>query len=395
MCVCASLPAVAGSSADGRRRRAPGCSLSSGGTANLPGSWQRGYALRTLISQLHDSPLLQPFIQSSATEHSRKEGPCSQKVRAEGPSLKSSAPHACMLLASTIALLGHSPSVPLFSHGEKGYPCIRTPAVIKTNASLLAFAGTRCGSGDGCHPHRVHQVDHMDTVMKRSTDGGHTWSNLQVVYSAACTDRDHGTPVYDETRNRVVLVFRGEDSLTWTMHSSDDGKTWSTPAQIPLGDYNQSRVSPGRGLQLRSTNPHAPNRLVFVAQFGTGKHTTGDVVYFSDDGGITWTLSPTIVTHGNEAQMVELLNGTLLMNARIEVPGEQQERLFASSDDGGATWRNFTMRDDLDGADQCMGSFLSVPGHGSHEQLLLYSHPAGATPPHLALIFYLCVAHGA
>merc|ERR1711871_551066 len=288
----------------------------------------------------------------------------------------------CFADAVAAAASGRA-GVPVFTHGEKGYPCIRIPSIIKTNASLLAFAGTRCGKGDGCFPHHSTTTDHMDLVMKRSTDNGATWSDMKVLYRDSCDERDHGTPVYDEVRGRVVLVTRGTGDRTFTLHSDDDGATWSTPVPVPLGRHNTSRPSPGRGLQLRTTNKHAPGRLLFVAQLGSGgKWARGNVVYFSDDGGESWDFSRTVVPNGQEAQIVELSNGTLLLNARRGLEsGHIYNRLFATSDDGGRTWTNGTIRNDLDAA-SCMGSFLS---HDSTEdptrrtdpqQLLLYSHPA-------------------
>ena len=75
----------------------------------------------------------------------------------------------CVAISAANKWLAHEPvGVTVFRNGEHGYPCIRTPAIIKTNSSLLAFAGTRCGSGDGCNPHDATTVDHMDTVMKLS-----------------------------------------------------------------------------------------------------------------------------------------------------------------------------------------------------------------------------------
>ena len=111
---------------------------------------------------------------------------------------------------------------------------------------------------------------------------------------------------------------------------------------------------------------------MFVAQNGTGY--CGDVVYFTDDGGINWNRSSTIIGEGNEAQIVELANGTLLLNARLGLEkGHDYDRQFSTSEDGGQTWSSPVRRSDLAAA-SCMGSFLATSnGHG--KQVLLYSHP--------------------
>ena len=287
---------------------------------------------------------------------------------------------AVLLTTAAVTDAAVTPPVPLFTHGDAGYPCIRSPTVVRTNQSLLAFAGTRCGAGDGCYPHARSSASHMDLVMRRSRDNGRTWSPLRVLYRASCADRDHGTPVYDAPRGRVVIVLRGDGVDTWTIRSDDDGDTWSDPERVPLGKYDTSRPAPGVGLQLRADSPVAPGRLVFVAQVGV-RGGASDVVYFSDDGGRTFNVSATEVPGGNEAQIVELSNGTLLMNARYEVgpKAQKRHRLFATSDDAGVTWGHVRLRTDLD-ATSCAGGFLAVEeGDRGGKQTLLYSHPAAYT----------------
>ena len=82
---------------------------------------------------------------------------------------------------------------------------------------------------------------------------------------------------------------------------------------------------------------------------------------------------------------VELSNGTLLMNARYEVKAQKRHRLFATSDDAGATWGHVRLRTDFNSA-SCAGGFLAVEGDaetdakgGTGKQTLLYSHPAAYT----------------
>lgn len=57
-----------------------------------------------------------------------------------------------------------------------------------------------------------------------------------------------------------------------------------------------------------------------------------------DDGGETWQVSETVVPECNEAQMVELPNGTILLNARDEVSKPSGGRRIAMSTDAGKTW---------------------------------------------------------
>ena len=59
----------------------------------------------------------------------------------------------------------------LFKAGDNGYKCFRIPAVIKTQkGSILAFAeGRKNHCGD---------ADDIDLVVRRSEDGGNTWSPM-------------------------------------------------------------------------------------------------------------------------------------------------------------------------------------------------------------------------
>ena len=57
---------------------------------------------------------------------------------------------------------------------------------------------------------------------------------------------------------------------------------------------------------------------------------------YSDNGGITWQTSKNAAcTNGDEAKVVELTNGNILMSIRNRAKGH---RLFSFSTDGGETW---------------------------------------------------------
>ena len=212
--------------------------------------------------------------------------------------------------------------VEVFLHGQAGYPCIRTPSLITTGHALVAFAGTRFGPGDGCIPTVPYNksCDHDDTVMRRSTDRGVSWGPLRVLSIAPHRGgkgvRNHGASLWDAVGKQIVLVLSVAPTDTLAViRSSDEGETWTPPRPLhELGDDSGAHVSPGRGLQLSPSHAHA-GRILFVAQLSVN---TGNVIFYSDDGGKSWVKSPTIVQHCNEAQVVELADGRLLLNARDE-----------------------------------------------------------------------------
>lgn len=85
---------------------------------------------------------------------------------------------------------GRSAAGPIFQTvvykaGDLNYNCFRIPSLLFTSkGTLLAFAEGRGQHSKSC-------ADHGDVhiVLKRSTDLGHTWSNLSVIY----TEYPHNT----------------------------------------------------------------------------------------------------------------------------------------------------------------------------------------------------------
>ena len=71
-----------------------------------------------------------------------------------------------------------------------------------------------------------------------------------------------------------------------------DGKTWGAPAQLDqfLGDKGHAAAGPGVGIQL--TQGKHKGRLLFIGHRGA---YVQDTVWFSDDGGETYSTSDTIL----------------------------------------------------------------------------------------------------
>ena len=70
-------------------------------------------------------------------------------------------------------------SIEVFKAGELGYECFRIPSLLFTSkGTLLAFAEGRGQQSKSCSDHGDVHI-----VLRKSSDLGHTWSNLSVVYT--------------------------------------------------------------------------------------------------------------------------------------------------------------------------------------------------------------------
>ena len=143
----------------------------------------------------------------------------------------------------------------MFVSGQGGYHTYRIPALIVTsNQTLLAFCEGRKNSAS--------DTGNIDLLLKRSTDGGKTWSEPQVVWDDGPNTCGNPCPVVDETTGTLWLllthnpgdteearIMKGQPGGTrtvWLSRSTDDGKTWTPPVDItasakdPL-DHGSSR----------------------------------------------------------------------------------------------------------------------------------------------------------
>jgi sialidase-1 len=237
--------------------------------------------------------------------------------------------------------------VDVFVAGDGGYHTFRIPSVImNAEGTLLAFAeGRKAAAADS---------GDIDLVLKRSRDGGATWSALEVIGDNGRDSFSNPCPVIDTRTGHLLLlatrnigtdreadIIAGRSKGTprvWIMRSSDHGATWSRPEELTAStkraDWTWYAVGPGIGIQTSSGRIVVPANH---ASAGSGVHRSH--VILSDDGGRTWRIGGVSVDGTNESQVVQLADGRLMLNMRNHPPRPDGSfRMVATSSDGGESW---------------------------------------------------------
>ncbi len=282
----------------------------------------------------------------------------------------------------------------VFVSGQEGFQTFRIPSVLVTKSRMvLAFAEGRKTRGN---------QSENKIVLKRNTDGGATWSALQVIADGGKSSLNNPCAVIEQASDRVFLMYQsyppgvcdhnkdlapGYDSerivRSWLLTSDDDGKTWSQPQDVTRSCKAATEATtiasgPGIGIQL-TRGPHT-GRLIIPFNEGPFGRWNVYAVY-SDNCGKTWQMGQrppgahVANSKGgetslvNEVQMVELADGAVMLNSRSY--GGKRLRKTAISQDGGVTWSP-VVEDEHLREPRCMASILR---YSFDKSTLLYSGP--------------------
>lgn len=295
------------------------------------------------------------------------------KVRIDGKwvPVQAPAPGSREILLRRVKVLGQG------YYNTTGY---RIPAIECLQDGTLLITTDRRKDND------LDLPEDIDIIAQRSTDGGRTWSDPVNVIEGQGWGKGYGDAALIQAEDgTIACAFSGGPGL-WASNlenpqrnyislSHDGGLTWEEPFDCTSMLWGPDAVNPeckechsaffGSGHGLRMTKGEHAGRIMFVAAVHSSAASRFyNYAFYSDDNGKTWQVSKCAFDGGDEAKVVELADGRIMMSVR-----RRGFRGYNISEDGGHTWGEQGLWEDIC-TNACDGDIINVG-----DSLLLQSVP--------------------
>ena len=257
---------------------------------------------------------------------------------------------------------------------DNGSRVYRIPAmIVADDGSIVVAADKRYDRYDDIGNSHV-----IDIVIRRSTDGGKTWSTPVVIAKGENTTANggedsrcgFGDPSLVKGKDGKLYClfaagnegyFKGQKGMCMSI-STDNGVTWSSGEGNPPVDLYRSGaiknvstvgeagyglydyfVTSGRGLYIPEDDILMyliPAQTMTSATEHTGD--SQDYIFYSRDGGESWYFSETpMVQGGDEAKIIQMNDGSLFGSIRKQNPRRFNTATYTKNDDGKTLSFNF------------------------------------------------------
>ena len=302
---------------------------------------------------------------------------------------------------NTSPLVAQKIGIALRKHNDEKVHTYRIPGLETTNnGTLIAVYDIRRNSEDDLQ-------EDIDVGMNRSTDGGKTWEPMKIIMDmgewGGLSNRENGVgdPSILVDRQTGTIWVAGlwthakPDKRAWNssgpgltpeetgqlllVKSDDDGKTWSEPVNITKQVKNEKwqlfLQGPGKGISMKD------GTLVFPAQFKNEDKIPYSTIIYSKNKGKTWQTGTGAKPETTEAQVIELNDGSLMLNMRdnrnIGNKSETNGRAVMITNNLGETWLDNPTTNRSLPEPTCMASLIKdkFEVNGKLHDLVIFSNP--------------------